>query len=199
MKKSLILFVTLLLVHMFMGSTKTIDMTDRENEQNVKELIIREYQTEEYDLYSLYDSNDSIVGYLAEFEDTYAYVLVNNNSSATCNGKNSQFYLYKGELWKRGHYENVEPNKVPQLVYESEIFNCSHFKAANVIDEKMYLLDLCIGQNYGHYIPAIKKNDRYINLVSMQEFELRAVYGIFDEMVDSKIYFGKDSKSSWPF
>ena len=45
----------------------------------------------------------------------------------------------------------------------------SPYKIANIVDERRYLLD--IDSKHGNYIPAVKRGDKYLNLVSMEEFE----------------------------
>lgn len=44
-------------------------------------------------------------------------------------------------------------------------YNHSPYMTANVLDQKLYALDV-----YRGYVPAIKQNGKFINLVSMQEF-----------------------------
>lgn len=65
----------------------------------------------------------------------------------------------------------------------------SHFNVANIENEKRYLLK--VGRS--EYIPAVKRNEKYLNLVSMEEIdylpESETKYAVSDVHFIGKSYF----------
>lgn len=64
----------------------------------------------------------------------------------------------------------------------------SHFKVANMENEKKYLL-----RDKVAYIAAVKRGDKYLNLVSMEEFEFS--YDNFEKQEHAGISFNPE----WEF
>ncbi len=60
-------------------------------------------------------------------------------------------------------YKRWEVNENGEFTYYRE----SHFKAANVLNEKRYFLEL---ENGCYFVPAVKRGDKWLNLVSMEQF-----------------------------
>ena len=69
----------------------------------------------------------------------------------------------------RNEYGNIiyeeyicEANEEGDIIYYID----SHYEAANITNERRYLLEI-EGSNY---IPAVRRGDKYLNLISMEEF-----------------------------
>ena len=69
--------------------------------------------------------------------------------------------IYRNERWKTDENGNY-------IEYTD-----SHFRMAGIQDEKRYFLRLDwpdeYGSHCGGYVPAVKRNGKYINLISMEE------------------------------
>ena len=103
-----------------------------------------------YKLYPLYDYEDKLHYFLIEFEPYgFAFVSLNIVSGIF----NRQMYrcdeTYLFTPWQHVQTQNRSP-----------------YFVAEVFDKKMYFLDVYYG-----YIPAIKQNNKFINLISMDEIE----------------------------
>ena len=61
-----------------------------------------------------------------------------------------------------------------QFIYNTD----SPYKIANIVDERRYLLN--VDSKYT-YIPAVKKGDKFLNLISTEEFE-------YDDMLDAESF-----------
>ncbi|MCM1306402.1 MAG: hypothetical protein NC037_02555 [Bacteroides sp.] len=151
-----------------------------------------------YELYPIYDSNEELRYFLIELKPVgFVYVRLNKSYSKITSRHFDVAGMYtrcEGEPWSRyriwwqGVVEDEDGNYVRNLPYpdggwhykenslqhqyyyeinasgDFVVNEYSHFKAAHVEDEKRYIL-LC----NDNYVPAIKKDGQFINLVSMEE------------------------------
>ena len=152
----------------------------------------------EFSVYPLFTESDELGYFLIEFEPFgFVYVKINKTSSlqqllwgvsmyTRYEGKTWQRYKiceegkepppYDGRQWKledadeygRVYYLNRrwEVDEDDEFIY----YNNSHYKVANSGDEKRYLLRMEQGGSW-YTIPAVKRGDKYLNLVSMEEME----------------------------
>ncbi len=95
MKRFLVLLIALLSIHVLMGSSEINYNNTSKHEKNIRKLIENEYPQKAYDMYPLYGTEDQIVGYLAEFEDTFAYCLIENSTSQNCNVNDESYTIKK--------------------------------------------------------------------------------------------------------
>lgn len=144
----------------------------------------------DYNLYPLYDENDKLAYFLIEFEPYgFAFVLLRYNASIFNKSMYQVNYYYIKEQWQRYRickdsmesalYEGIqwqpkEDGKKPFKRFEVDQngnfieYNISPFKVADVTDQKMYFLNVYVG-----YIPTVKKDGKYFNLISMEEFDYK--------------------------
>lgn len=195
MKKKLLYLMMLAVVVMsmfsFAGCTeKASDYSEEEHFERVSALVEKRYiQDNEdytgYKLYPLYNENDKLAFFLVDLEPRgYVYIQINEKDLSKSGGRS----MYtrgdnECEIWRRytveiGH-DAYMTNKRGQLVLcedtkwitdengEITDYYDSHFKAANIGNEQRYLLKIYQNGSYG-YIPAVKRGERYLNLVSME-------------------------------
>ncbi len=156
----------------------------------------------DYEIFPLYNQNDELTHFLVEFEPfCYLYILINNYKRVpalyACDSHITFEYYYVGDdgvrykifqsYWSRWVFvgETYENGKVERhYKYETDEngydlqFKRSHFKVAGIEGEKRYLLKVNRKDEYNedvhiNYIPAVKRGDKWLNLTSMEEFELR--------------------------
>ncbi len=186
MKRFLVLLIALLSIHVLMGSSEINYSNTSKHEKNIRKLIENEYPQKAYDMYPLYGTKDQIVGYLAEFEDTFAYCLIENSTSQNCNVNDEPYTIKKGREWSR-YTKEITTFPEYEIVYEEDetgnkiTHTESHFKAAGVTNEKRYMIKCWkVGSTLGStmYVPAIKSGDKYLNLVSttLEEFEIVPIF-----------------------
>ncbi len=147
----------------------------------------------DYKLYPLYDENDKLAYFLIEFEP-YGFAFVAMSETTRYFGmyfRTDKFVTstwfryrlcidgiepepYQGKQWvAMERNDSVIYNNEENFRYETDendvlkIYNQSPYNIASVLDRKLYLLELY----GGGYVPAIKQNGNYINLISMQEFD----------------------------
>ena len=128
----------------------------------------------DFKVYPLYNQNDCFSYHcLVEFEPYgYMYVEIRDVNWARVLGiygmyakdSSSKDSLCKWARYKIDenggyHWETDETGKPIE-------YSVSHFKAAGIENETRYALPM---KNGGH-IPAVKRGDKYLNLISMEEF-----------------------------
>lgn len=173
------------------------EYTEEERLAQVVERVQKRYMGEDspytdFTVYPLYDENDKLGYFVVEFEPQgYVYVRINPNySPSSCRG--SSMYMRatpENQPWIRYTVEEGATEQAPDgngntVAYTDRRFErdesgqCvvrrdSHYKVAGIQDEKRYLLYVeWRGANentVGGYVPAVKRGNRYLNLVSMQE------------------------------
>ncbi len=151
-----------------------------------------------YKVYPLYNESDELAYFLIELEPSgFVYVKINKTSSlqqlfggvsmyTRSEGKTWQRYKicekgkeplpYEGRQWKIEEADDYGriyyPNRRWEIDEDGDFiyYDISHFKVASIENEKRYLLR--IKQEGSTYtIPAVKRGEKYLNLVSMEEME----------------------------
>ena len=153
----------------------------------------------DFKVYPLYDENEEFTYFcIVEFEPSaYLYVKIWNKEIG--HSMYSRCETQMNEPWKRYRirengetpppYDDVQwVNKTTSwgepydetIFYEANesgeeiIHTENHFRAANIGEtERRYLLSV-VGDNGIEKIPAVKRGDKYLNLISMEEIEYSA-------------------------
>lgn len=145
---------------------------------NLKKIIEEKYMQSNYgftgfELYPIYNENDEHKYFLVEFEPIkFLYVFIKDKSTHYGNS------LYCAEieyLWTPYTVSEKEVDGKIKYIRNFKldefgnriIHNRSHFKVAGVEEEKLYLLTIYSGSDE-RLIPAVKRDDKYLNLVSME-------------------------------
>ena len=196
MKKLIIFVLTMILSLCLVGCDKASYYSDEEHEERVRKLVEKRYfaegtKYESYELYPIYDENDKLSFFLVDFEpDAFVYIVIHERDTSWMYGK-SMYTRCDGETWSR--YKFDENN---EIIYEKDdqdnqiYYECSHFKAANIKNEKRYLLYIeGNGYHSGYsYVPAVKRGDKFLNLMSMEEFYYKQQYN--EEWIEtSEVHF----------
>ena len=144
----------------------------------------------DFDVYPLYNENDEFEYCLFEcspsgfafscvrekpFDYFYADKYVSNVEwrRMIVRDTDAKTVTHNGVVWAKD-----EKSSFPDAFYERDedgefvYYNESPFKLADVLDQRMYFLEV-----YHGYIPAVKaENGKYINLISFEEFEYSSEY-----------------------
>ena len=185
MKRLLIIITCIMFVFVTTICQNMKIMTEEEHHNEIKSLLENGYldssnEDETFELYPLYNERDELAYFLAEFSTDRFYIIYIDNSSIITEYKIDSYRLawtkYKIEFIERedGYigsncFVNVhEKDEKGNFIY----YYNSPYDEAKVLDEKMYLLylDEIDGTSY-YYVPAVKRGDKFLNLVSMEEFE----------------------------
>ncbi|MEG1536000.1 MAG: hypothetical protein RR416_03400 [Clostridia bacterium] len=164
--------------------------TEAEHLQNVKELMNNNMgeNKKDYEIAPMYDINDELFGFVIDCETGgHCYVEVHNPvyllklmgvSMYTASGSAWSRYIdyEKNDSvinWQKTKNEDLlsdYPNRLWEIDQNGEpiIYRNSQFKIANITNEKRYFL--LTQKNGSLYIPAVKRGDKYLNLISMDEF-----------------------------
>lgn len=184
--------------------------TEEEHLQRVSALVEKRYMKEgseytSYEVHPVYDEYEDLSYFVVDFEpEGYVYIYLNKKIVSF----GPSMYLRdpdESEFWRPYTYapgaECTVPDENGELVTHHDVmykqdeegnyygFRISHFKAVNIVDEKRFLFQIYddAGSKRG-YAPAVKRGDKYFNLVSWEEFEfypkLRS-----EECVISGIFF----------
>ena len=139
-----------------------------------------------YKVYPLYNEKEELELFLIDLEPHgFVYICVRENSYFSCLGATSMYVrdfsrtvneLYTWQRYKVKPESSDEDDKNKE--YETDengdfiYYTDSPYKVANTEKEKKYLLR--IGKPWPRvYIPAVKRGDKYLNLISMEEFEYK--------------------------
>ena len=147
-----------------------------------------------YKVYPLYNEKEEQEFFMVELEPHgFVYIKVYDSHYSCWGGVNMYMidrrYGYEDDLWRR--YTIDESIKEAEFInkYGFKIgfghakwetdengntidYTDSPFKIANIQNEKRYLLyTYYSGTGTGGYIPAVKRGDKYLNLMSMEEFD----------------------------
>ena len=186
MKK--VLLILLLIVSTF-GLTGCVSSDVYSEEKHMERIakrvekyfIIDDYEYTSFEMYKLYDENDEFKYILVEFEP-YGFLFVQIREKSMPIIGSHMYSVYLDKSWCRYYYEGIdEETELPIIVYEKDEngeiirYNCSPFKEANVLNEKKYALRVKV-DGASSYILAVKRGDKYLNLVSMQLFEYKSSY-----------------------
>ena len=188
--------IAVMSVFMFFGcAEKATDYTDGEHLARVASFAHRRYiENGTYSnlkAHSLYNENDKLGYFLIELEPYgYEYVKLNDKASpygawglytrAMCAGypwartipKSGSIAFYE---FDDGRFYNLTETEWSELDENGDpiFYKHSHFSVANIKDEKRYLLKVRQA-NENYYIPAVKRGDKYLNLISLKEFDYKS-------------------------
>ncbi len=155
------------------------------------------------EVYPLYNAFDQLEYFLIDLEPYgYAYVKIDFSGETLTNPRGMYMCSY-GSIWCRYRFwDSDEPypdSNWGKLIEQDNIvfelddsgdmikYENSHFKLAGIRDEKRYLLEYEFSSGT-RYIPAVKRGEKYLNLVSMEEFGLDELNTV-EKKPDSDAYF----------
>ena len=169
------------------ANEKISDYTVEEHIEKVSEKVEAryfaddgKYEYTDYEVYPLYDENDILKYFVVDFEPCgYVYIWVQE-----LNGVIAHELRYfrqveeEDSVWRRYTIvENAGDNasddeKIWEVDENGEYiyYQDSHFKVAGIDNEKRYLVPIEQGGDRA-LIPAVKKNGKYLNLISMEIME----------------------------
>ena len=194
-----VILIAVICSMVFVGCTPPADKyTEEEHIQRVSKRVEKRYMQEGseftgYEVFPLYDANDELKYILVELEPYgFVYIRINKNSvkSVLSNGMYWRHHL-EGYEWQR--YTIVDGERVYETDENGEEikYKDSHFKVAGVENEKRYLLLATIYDDYGgndtRHVPAVKRGDKFLNLVSMEEFDIESLEHATKDQVVSNI------------
>ena len=142
----------------------------RRIQKRIEERFIETGVHKEYELYPLYDEEDKLRYFVVEFSPTDYRVISINKYDFGCLGA-SMYSLFETNPWQRYVLENGEKVCEKDKDGNDIFYNQSPYKVAGIKDEKRYLM--CVQQDSNfNYVPAVKRGDKYLNLISMKEEEI---------------------------
>ena len=128
-------------------------------------------------MYPVYDENEEVYCYLVEFEpEGFMYVHANEKVYFTAIlGTGGPYTRNAGPMngWTEYRLEKNENGEMKR-VYETDEngeairYLVSPFKMAQIKNERLYLLYANLEQD-GYRFPAVKRGDKYVNVISMEE------------------------------
>ena len=159
--------------------------TEEQHLQRISELVEKRYTSDKYDytsykIFPLYDQNEKMKHCLVEFEP-YGFVWVRVNSRDMGFIALHSMYTRCEPVeypWSRYEYINTTQTSYSEenIKWETDEFGeriyykDSPYKVADIKDEKRYLVTTNQA-NDEITIPAVKRGDKYLNLMDMKEFE----------------------------
>ena len=203
-------------------SDYTVDEHVERITERAKERYVKNDKYTDCKVYPLYDANDKFANYcVVELQPTgYVFIAVADvNHFLHLLGAHGMYIRCNDNpvrKWRRFRIESDEEEQITDgdrqwifdpseytpyynrnRIYEADgdgqfIYNTdSPYKIADIGDERRYLLN--VDSKYT-YIPAVKKGDKFLNLISMKEFE----YGdTMNVEIFSCIYLGAPPKKTY--
>ena len=167
--------------------------TEEEHLRRVSDLVEKRYMTDaneytSFEVYPIYDEYEDLRYFVVDFEPE-GYVYIYLNEKVVRFGPSMYWRCpYESEFWRPYTYapgmECTVPDENGEMVTYHDIcfkkdeegnyygFRVSHFKAANIKNEKRYLLQIYDKySNTEGLVPVVKRDERYLNLVSWEEIE----------------------------
>ena len=141
----------------------------RRIKKRIEERFIETGVHKEYELYPLYDENDKLKYFVVDFPTNYHIIKI-NEYDLSCLGV-SMYTLSINNPWQRYVLENGEKVCEKDKDGNDIFYNQSPYKIAGIKDEKKYLIEVSQGSS-SSYVPAVKRGDKYLNLISMKEEEI---------------------------
>ena len=181
---SLILLIVLAGIIILFGSYDRSNVTMEEHIKEISERIEEKYMPKykdftSYSVYPVYDENEEVYCYLVEFEpEGFMYVHANEKVRfASIFGMGGPYTRNAGPMngwtkYKLAKNENGEMKRVYETDENGEAvrYLVSPFKMAQIKNEKLYLLS--VGQQGDtDRFPAVKRGDKYVNVISMEEMD----------------------------
>ena len=168
--------------------------SEAQHVERVTRLAEKRYLTEDspytsLQVFPLYTENDELGYFVIELEP-YGYVYVKIQQGTRCyivgmytrgSHENTVWRRYTVEIGTDSQLTDDDGNALgiyPDCKWIADEngnyvnYRVSHYKAANIQNEKRYLLHVeQAGEYTGGFIPAVKRGERYLNLVSMEEMD----------------------------
>ena len=179
--------------------------TEEQHLQRISKLVEKRYMCEKseytsYEVFPLYDQNEKMKYCIVEFEP-YGFVWVKINDNDFNYGMYSRREMDKNG-WSRYEYidttqtssseDNIkwETDEGKERIYYKE----SPYKVAGISDERRYVVTIIQAIHYPSTVPAVKRGDKYLNLMDMKEFAYvpeseTFVYPYFSMSVPPKHHF----------
>lgn len=183
MNKFSFLLLSIFLCFCLIGCEFTIDITLEEHYNYIKKIIEEDYTEDiamygQYEIYTVYDEQDDYAYFLIEFELDRAIFIKIDKSNNNYYTHSHQFSWkkcksvfvprkdgYMSASFKLDYYDKDKEGNINK-------YHNSPYNYYNVLEEKLYLLFIYRdGKSEGAYVPAIKKGNNFLNLISMEEFE----------------------------
>ena len=179
--------------------------TEEQHLQRISKLVEKRYMGEKseytsYEVFPLYDQNEKMKYCIVEFEP-YGFVWVKINDNDFNYGMYSRREMDKNG-WSRYEYidttqtSSYEKNKKWETDESGKriYYNVSPYKVAGITDERRYVITIIQAIHYPSTVPAVKRGDKYLNLMDMKEFEYvpesaTFVYPYFSMSVPPKHHF----------
>lgn len=192
---SLIILLSLFVISAY-WETDSNNFSEKKHIERISDIIEKKYIKKHYytgyEIYPLYNESDKMNYCLIEFQPSgNLYVKIYEKGSAMPIFYNTMYLACRLNTWER--YRIIEDEiEFPQYplsdwrlidkegqynqkrLYEVDengklkCYQDSHFKAAGIKDEKRFLLET----EEQKYIPAVKRGDKYINLISMKDIKM---------------------------
>ncbi len=157
--------------------------TEGQHLQRISELVEKRYMSGDYDymsyeVFPLYDQNEEMHYCVVEFKP-HGFVWVKiNERNLNYRGLNGMYSRRETDEWSRYEYINTTQTSYSEenIKWETDEFGeriyykDSPYKVADIKDEKRYLVTTNQA-NDEITIPAVKRGDKYLNLMDMKEFE----------------------------
>lgn len=168
------------------SSDFTVDQhIERITERVEKKFMKNKNKYDAFSVYPLYNKNDELQYFLIEFEpEGYIYVLLQDEKTKLLSifGASTSMYLMAtASEWSPYTLDktNKQPEPDTNKIWHTDengnkiTYNVSPYKVANRLEDKKYLLQTISQEENGsepYYIPAIKLETNYFNLISNNEF-----------------------------
>ena len=164
-----------------------LNFTDEEHINNIRPRIEKEYsiQRDEYELIPLYNQNEKLSCFLVNFADGgFAYFKINFDFKPPKLAPNSldrlyyhvsENYTFKTKGWAKVEVIDgvihIEKDENGRDIRHRE----NHFEYLNIDkNQKWYLVEVEVKgdrKNYKKYIPAIKVDGKFIDVISMKKIK----------------------------
>lgn len=186
MKKILSLFLCGVMLFGSLFCFSGCSKSEKDHLEEVKRRVEKTYMGEgskytSFEVFPLYTVKDKLGYVLVEFQPTnFLYVKINKRN-LNCVGRAGFYTQYPflfgwerntiNEFWDEKGYprddqlDYLEKDENGKVVYHTD----SHYKVAGIENERRYLLKVIKEKTF--YVPAVKRGDKYLDLVSMREFE----------------------------
>ena len=211
MKKVLLILLLIVSTFGLTGCVSSSIYSDAAHLRRIARRVEKRYMGKDseytsFELYKIYNENDEFKYVLVEFEP-YGFIYVKINEDELMYGP-SMYTNYDRKCWfKQNLISNPNNDKIIQfefyketvretfshnrdvLMYELDesgfpiIYNRSHYKVADVLDEKLYMIE-----EEGRVVPCIKKNGGFQNLMSVKD-SLYSIEDLKKECYESYILF----------
>lgn len=192
---SLLILLSLFLISAY-WETASNNFSENKHIERISDIIenkyIKKHYYTGYEIYPLYNESDEMNYCLIEFQPSgNLYVKIYEKGSAMPIFYNTMYSACYLNTWER--YRLIEDgieypqyplsdwrliekeeNKIQKRLYEVDengkikFHQDSQYKAADIKDEKRFLIEI----EEQKYIPAVKRGDKFINLISLKDIKM---------------------------